>query len=123
MLTSYTHLSLHHQALSLLRRMRISNATPDHFTFTATLSACAAASSLQCGATVHGLVTILGYQSYLPVNNALVDMRVEIAWNVMIVGYARNGEVQLCLDLLREMKESLCRPDQWTFSAVMNACA
>ncbi|KAL6225345.1 hypothetical protein ACLB2K_004195 [Fragaria x ananassa] len=153
--------------------MRISNATPDHFTFTATLSACAAASSLQCGATVHGLVTVFGYQSYLPVNNALVDMygkcldpfsanrvfeemrlrnevtwcsllfaytksglfdaarevfcvmprRVEIAWNVMILGYTRNGEVQLCLGLLREMKESLCPPDQWTFSAVMSACA
>ncbi|XP_050380901.1 pentatricopeptide repeat-containing protein At2g36980, mitochondrial [Argentina anserina] len=173
MLTAYTHLGFHHEALSLLRRMRISGTSPDHFTFTATLSACAGASELKCGTKLHGLVTVLGYRSYLPVNNALIDMygkclapcgasrvfeemrlrnevswcsllfaytnsgksdaargvfnlmprRVEVAWNVMIVGHARNGEVELCLGLLKEMKESLCWPDQWTFSAVMSACA
>ncbi|KAM5577569.1 hypothetical protein ABKV19_008090 [Rosa sericea] len=172
MLTAYTQLGFHHQALSLLRSMRISNTRPDHFTFTATLSACAGACNLQCGTKLHCLLTVLGYQSYLPVNNALIDMygkclepcsatgvfeemklgnevtwcsllfaytnsglfdaarevfcvmprRVERAWNVMIVGYARNGEVEMCLGLLKEMKESLCRPDQWTFSALMNAC-
>ncbi|KAI5324144.1 hypothetical protein L3X38_033217 [Prunus dulcis] len=49
--------------------------------------------------------------------------RVEMAWNIMIVGYARYGEVESCLDLLNEMRESLCQPDQWTFSAPMIACA
>lgn len=173
MLTSYTQLGFHQEALSIFRRMRMSDTRLDHFTLTATLSACAGACMLQCGTKVHALVTVLGYQSYLPVNNALIDMygkcldpcsasrvfeemklrnevswcsvlfahtnsgqfdsarevfsvmprRVEIAWNVMIVGYARNGEVETCLGLLKEMKQSLCQPDQWTFSALMNACA
>ncbi|PRQ49088.1 hypothetical protein RchiOBHm_Chr2g0118021 [Rosa chinensis] len=34
----------------------------------------------------------------------------------MIVGCA------LCLGLLKEMKDSLCLPDQWTFSALIKAC-
>ncbi|PQQ17745.1 pentatricopeptide repeat-containing protein [Prunus yedoensis var. nudiflora] len=173
MLTSYTHLGFHQEALSLFRQMRISDTVPDHFTLTATLSACASVCNLRCGTKVHALVTVLGYQSHLPVNNSLIDMygkcldpssarrvfeemklrnevtwcsflfaqtnssqfdvarhvfsmmprRVEIAWNIMIVGYARYGEVESCLDLLKEMKESLCQPDQWTFSALMNACA
>ncbi|KAL6276936.1 hypothetical protein ACE6H2_020537 [Prunus campanulata] len=173
MLTSYTHLGFHQEALSLFHQMRISDTVPDHFTLTATLSTCASACNLRCGTKVHALVTVLGYQSYLPVNNSLIDMygkcldpssarrvfeemklrnevtwcsflfaqtnssqfdvarhvfsmmprRVEIAWNIMIVGYARYGEVESCLDLLKEMKESLCQPDQWTFSALMNACA
>lgn len=49
--------------------------------------------------------------------------RVEIAWNIMISGHARCGEVEACLDLYKEMCESLYQPDQWTFSAIMNACA
>lgn len=172
MLTSYTHLGFHQEALSLFHQMRISDTGPDHFTLTATLSACASACNLRCGTKVHALVTVLGYQSYLPVNNSLIDMygkcldpssarrvfeemklrnevtwcsflfaqtnssqfdvarhvfsmmprRVEIAWNIMIVGYARYGEVESCLDLFKGMKESLCQPDQWTFSALMNAC-
>ncbi|KAK7264580.1 hypothetical protein RJT34_32189 [Clitoria ternatea] len=49
--------------------------------------------------------------------------RVEIAWNIIIAGHARCGEVEACLHLFKEMCESLCQPDQWTFSALMNACA
>lgn len=48
--------------------------------------------------------------------------RVEIAWNTMIAGHARRGEVEACLGLFKEMCESLYQPDQWTFSALMNAC-
>lgn len=173
MLTSYSQLGLHQEALSLFRHMRISNTTLDNFTFTATLSACAGACELQQGTKVHALVIVLGYGSSLPINNALVDMygkclnpssasrvfeemnirneatwcsllfahtkcnqfevayevfcrmpkRVEIAWNIMIAGYARHGEVGSCFSLLKQMRESLCCLDQWTFSAVMNACA
>ncbi|KAK7387851.1 hypothetical protein VNO78_22647 [Psophocarpus tetragonolobus] len=49
--------------------------------------------------------------------------KVLIAWNIMIAGHARCGEVEACLHLFKEMCESLCQPDQWTFSALMNACA
>ncbi|KAH7520761.1 hypothetical protein FEM48_Zijuj08G0179700 [Ziziphus jujuba var. spinosa] len=153
--------------------MRISNILPDHFTFTATLSACAGACELTSGTKVHALVIVLGYQSSLPINNALVNMygkclnpfsarrvfeeinvrndatwcsllfahtksnqfdvahevfsrmpsKVEIAWNIMIAGHARRGEFESCLSLLKQMRESLCLPDQWTLSAIVNACA
>ncbi|XP_061367977.1 pentatricopeptide repeat-containing protein At2g36980, mitochondrial [Gastrolobium bilobum] len=49
--------------------------------------------------------------------------RVEIAWNIMIAGHARCGEVEACLRLFKEMCKSLYQPDQWTFSALINACA
>ncbi|XP_019437470.1 PREDICTED: pentatricopeptide repeat-containing protein At2g36980, mitochondrial [Lupinus angustifolius] len=48
--------------------------------------------------------------------------RVVIAWNIMISAHARCGEVESCLRLFKEMSESLYQPDQWTFSALMNAC-
>ncbi|XP_062073507.1 pentatricopeptide repeat-containing protein At2g36980, mitochondrial [Humulus lupulus] len=172
MLASYSQLGLHQEALSLFWSMRIMDTRPDHFTFTSTLSACAGACELRHGTKVHALILVLGYQSYVPINNAMIDMygkclspssatrvfdemnlrndtswcsllfartksfqfdiaykvflamprRVEIAWNIMIAGYARNGEIERCLALLKDMLENSCWPDQWTFSSLMSAC-
>ncbi|KAL5782388.1 hypothetical protein ACOSP7_007417 [Xanthoceras sorbifolium] len=172
MLSSYSQLGIHREALSLFHRMRISNTKPDHFSFTATLSACAGLNNLQNGAKLHALVIVLGYRCSLPVSNSLIDMygkcfqpcsaskvfqetndknevtwcsllfayantgqlnmanevfhmmpkRVTIAWNIMIVGHAKYGEIELCLSLLREMQATSGSPDQWTLSALMNAC-
>ncbi|TKY54102.1 Pentatricopeptide repeat-containing protein mitochondrial [Spatholobus suberectus] len=173
MLTAYSHVGLYQQSLSLFGSMRISHSNPDNFSFSAALNACACASHVCSGATLHALVVVSGYLSSLPVANSLIDMygkcllpddarkvfdemsdsnevtwcsllfayansyrlgmalelfrcvpeRVVIAWNIMIAGHARCGEVDACLDLFKEMCESLCQPDQWTFSALMNACA
>ncbi|CAK9149079.1 unnamed protein product [Ilex paraguariensis] len=49
--------------------------------------------------------------------------RVEIAWNTMIASYARCGEIEMCFEMFKKMLENSCCPDQWTFSALMNACA
>ncbi|XP_057957464.1 pentatricopeptide repeat-containing protein At2g36980, mitochondrial [Malania oleifera] len=171
MLTGYSHLGLHQQALSLFHYMRISNVKPDHFSFTATLSASAGACNLSCGRKIHAQVIVYGCQSSLAVSNSLIDMyskclspssasrvfeemslhnevswcsllfaytnssqfhiarevfnampnRVDFAWNTMITSFARCGEIDLCLDLFKEMQQTPCRPDQWTFSALMNA--
>ncbi|KAA8548528.1 hypothetical protein F0562_000205 [Nyssa sinensis] len=172
-LSSYAQLGLYQEALSLFHHMRITNTKPDHFSFTATLSASAGASELRCGQKIHALIVGFGYNSSLPVNNSLIDMygkclspssanrvfeemgmrnevswcsllfaytnagffgfarevfdampkRVDVAWNSMIASYARNGDIEVCLDLFKKMIESSCGPDQWTFSALMNACA
>lgn len=74
MLTCYSQLGLHQEALSFFCHMRMSNTAIDHFTLTATLSACAGACELQQGTKVHGLVIVLGYGSSLPICNALIDM-------------------------------------------------
>ncbi|XP_059649003.1 pentatricopeptide repeat-containing protein At2g36980, mitochondrial [Cornus florida] len=173
MLSGYSQLGLYPEALSLFHHMRITNAKPDHFSFTATLSACSGACELHYGQKVHALVIVFGYYSSLPVNNSLIDMygkclsphsanivfeemgfwnevswcsllfaytnaslfdvarevldampkRVCIAWNTMIAAYARFGKIEVCLDLFKRMLYVSCEPDQWTFSALMNACA
>lgn len=52
-----------------------------------------------------------------------MPVRVEIAWNIMIVGYAHRGNLEACLHMFKGMCQSLYHPDQWTLSALMNACA
>ncbi|KAM7463036.1 hypothetical protein LguiA_031157 [Lonicera macranthoides] len=48
--------------------------------------------------------------------------RVGIAWNTMIAGRGRFGEIEACFDLFKKMIKGSYAPDQWTFSALMNAC-
>ncbi|GAB4851222.1 hypothetical protein Ancab_030518 [Ancistrocladus abbreviatus] len=48
---------------------------------------------------------------------------VQISWNIMIAGYAHSGDTESCINLFREMRDSDCCPDQWTLSALMNACS
>ncbi|KAJ6323467.1 hypothetical protein OIU76_010887 [Salix suchowensis] len=156
MLTGYSHLGLHQEALSLFQQMRTSNTKPDHFTFTTTLNACGASSSFLNGTKIHALVIALGCQSSIPVNNSLIDMygkclspfsankvfqemndsnevswgsllfaytnsgqfdaaasvfkfmpkKVGVAWNIMISGLGQYGEIELCLEMFKEMRES-----------------
>ncbi|MBA0701858.1 hypothetical protein Goari_020327, partial [Gossypium aridum] len=170
MLSSYSQLGLHTDALSLFHLMRYANTKPDHFTFTSTLNACSGLGSFRNGTKVHALIIAFGYQCYLPVNNSVIDMygkcldpcsarkafeemgesirnevtwcsllfayansgqfniafetfyempkRVLVAWNIMITGFARYGEVEMCIQLLKEMRESLCCfPDEYGFQA------
>ncbi|OVA04377.1 Dehydroquinase class I [Macleaya cordata] len=49
--------------------------------------------------------------------------QVEFAWNILIAGYSRNGKFELCMDLFRKMRGTTCKPDLWTFTALMNACS
>ncbi|KAF5784914.1 putative tetratricopeptide-like helical domain superfamily [Helianthus annuus] len=174
MLTCYTHLDLYQDALLLFHEMTgVSNTKPDHYSFTATLSACAGSCKLRYGQSIHALVVSAGYCSSVPVNNALIDMyakcfspcsahkvfeeiefrnhvswcsllfayvhtnefqvaqtvfdsmpnKVNIAWNTMIAGHARHGNVDTCVDLFKKMMAESCDQDQWTYSALMNASA
>ncbi|XP_030548225.1 pentatricopeptide repeat-containing protein At2g36980, mitochondrial [Rhodamnia argentea] len=173
MISGYAQLGLHQEALFLFRSMRSAGAWPDHFTLTATLAACAGSNDLVYGTKVHALVILLGFQSYLPVNNSLIDMygkclcpnsaskvfeamsftneitwcsllfahvncgnfgaandlfvllpeRVQIAWNIMIAGCGRWGDVESCFGLFKDMQVSGSEPDQWTLSSLMNACS
>ncbi|KAK2992670.1 hypothetical protein RJ640_014920 [Escallonia rubra] len=49
--------------------------------------------------------------------------RVNIAWNTMIAGHARCGDIGVCFSLFKKMQEGSFCADQWTLSALMNACA
>ncbi|KAL5712839.1 hypothetical protein ACHQM5_014966 [Ranunculus cassubicifolius] len=171
MLTSYTHSSHNQEALNLFNQMRVSGFKPDHYTFTASLSASADSGDVHFGRKLHGLVVRLGYESSLPVGNSLIDMygkclsvlsarrvfdemsernavswcsllfgyvqlgdfengcrvfddmpnRIEVAWNILMAGYSRCGKIELCVELFKKMKGSTCRPDQWTYVALLDA--
>ncbi|CAA0807117.1 Pentatricopeptide repeat-containing protein -mitochondrial [Striga hermonthica] len=95
-ISGYSHSGLHHESLSLFNHMRFSNVKPDHFTYTAVLSACAGLRDSKSGQRFHALVIVSGWKSSLPVNNSLIDMYGKFlrAWDAQKVfenmGFLRN---------------------------------
>ncbi|KAJ4967900.1 hypothetical protein NE237_014601 [Protea cynaroides] len=112
MLVGYSQSGHAQEALSLFSHMRIAGMVPDHFSFTATLSASADAGELLYGRKIHALLIALGYQSYLPVCNSLIDMygkchspccavqvfnemnlRNEVSWCSTLFAYVKAGQL------------------------------
>ncbi|XP_042518539.1 pentatricopeptide repeat-containing protein At2g36980, mitochondrial [Macadamia integrifolia] len=112
MLAGYSQSGRAQEALSLFCHMRVADMVPDNFSFTAILSASADAGELLYGKRIHALVIGLGYQSYLPVCNSLVDMygkchspccavqvfdemnlRNEVSWCSTLFAYVKAGQL------------------------------
>jgi pentatricopeptide repeat protein len=76
MLTSYSRLGLHQEAIALFTQLRFSDAKPDDYSFTAILSTCASLGNVKFGRKIQSLVIRSGFCASLPVNNSLIDMYV-----------------------------------------------
>ncbi|XP_057468498.1 pentatricopeptide repeat-containing protein At2g36980, mitochondrial [Actinidia eriantha] len=122
MLSSYSQLGLHQEALSLFQYMRNSEIKADNFSFTAILSACAGSCELHYGQKVHAQVIVLGYNSSVPVNNSLIDMygkcltpsranrvfeemgiRNEVSWCSMLFAYTNANQFDIARGVFDKM--------------------
>ncbi|KAK1621239.1 hypothetical protein QYE76_026756 [Lolium multiflorum] len=103
----------------------LSEAAPDEATLVTVLPMCAALGCPGTGRAVHGLAVKSGWAAAARVSNVLVDMYAKcgelpnaeraflqasesnvVSWNVMLGGYARNGEAGAAFGLLREMQQT-----------------
>ncbi|CAN7008945.1 unnamed protein product [Brassica oleracea var. botrytis] len=124
MLTSYSRLGLHQEAISMFAHLRFSDAKPDGYSFTAILSTCASLRDVRLGTQVHSLVIRSSYNASLEVNNSLIDMygkcsdtlsankvfrdmgngvRNEVTWCSLLSAYMSSGEFESGVDVFDEM--------------------
>lgn len=127
--------------LKLFQLMIESGTTPNHFTFSCVLDACARSASLLVGKQVHGNLVKLGVPSDVILSTSLVDMYAKcgdinaafcifesmpmknlVSWNSIIGGCARHGLGTIALDIFKEMIKSGLRPDKVTIVNVLSAC-
>ncbi|XP_047092844.1 pentatricopeptide repeat-containing protein At1g18485-like [Lolium rigidum] len=123
----------------------LSEAVPDEATLVTVLPMCAALGCPGTGMAVHGLAVKSGWDAAARVSNVLVDMYAKcgelanaeraflqasesnvVSWNVMLGGYARNGEAGAAFGLLREMQlteERGVPADEITVLSVLPACS
>eukprot|EP00249_Psilotum_nudum_P005992 c19378_g1_i1 orf=48-1511(+) len=129
------------QALRLFGQMQAEGFSPDKFTVTSLLSACAKLGALADGKLIHALAVANGLESNLIVGNALVHMyggcgslrdargvfqklhpRNVISWTSMIAAYAQNGCCKEALQLYRQMSVNGVKPNEITVLAILATC-
>ncbi|XP_048324439.1 pentatricopeptide repeat-containing protein ELI1, chloroplastic isoform X2 [Ziziphus jujuba] len=129
-------------ALFFYERMRLQGAQVDGMTMVSVLAICADLAALLNGKQIHGLVMKNGYEHYLPIGNAMVDMYTKcgcmddaclcfrnmpsknvVSWSTLIVGYGKQGLGLEALQAFVVMEMEGIRPNEITFLGVLYACS
>ncbi|XP_038717316.1 putative pentatricopeptide repeat-containing protein At1g56570 [Tripterygium wilfordii] len=130
------------ESLCIFFQMESEGYSPNCFTFTSIIAACANLAVLRCGQQVHGGIFRRGLDGNLALANALIDMYAKcgsiteshnifgemscrnlVSWTSMMIGYGAHGYGKEAVELFDEMVTSGIRPDQIVFMAVLSACS
>ncbi|XP_076898246.1 pentatricopeptide repeat-containing protein At3g13880-like [Bidens hawaiensis] len=130
------------KSLNLFINMQRHGLRPSEFTFSTMVKACIAFQDLEFGKQIHvhviknnlqcdeyiGSVLVEFYSLWKLTNDALIcfdstNKRDIVIWTSMIVGYAQNGEYERALGLFGELLSFGLKPDEFTVSTVLSACA
>ncbi|XP_057457733.1 pentatricopeptide repeat-containing protein At3g49170, chloroplastic [Lotus japonicus] len=146
MMTRFAQMGYPEDSIDLFFRMLLSGYTPDRFTLTSALTACAELELLSVGKQLHSWVIRSGLALDLCVGCSLVDMYAKcavdgslvdsrrvfnsmpehnvVSWTALIAGYVRgSGQEQEAMRLFCDMLQGNVAPNGFTFSSVLKACA
>ncbi|KAI3444895.1 hypothetical protein Pfo_001560 [Paulownia fortunei] len=126
----------------MLSRMRVEGIMPDIPTFLSALPLCSYLIAKRQGKEMHGCIFRLGYESNVPIGNALIEMysntgslrnsilvfeqmktRDLVSWTAIISSYGMYGEGRKALEAFENMKASGILPDHIVFVALIYACS
>ncbi|XP_047977643.1 pentatricopeptide repeat-containing protein At3g50420 isoform X2 [Salvia hispanica] len=103
-----------HLAFYLFDQLAHESHVPNGSTVTSLLQASAALGDLVAGSSLHAHCAKTGLSD---------NDKDAIAWNSVISGYVKNGKILESLHLLRTMLEDEIKPNSFTYSLALNACA
>lgn len=141
-ITACCHCDAYAKGLSIFREMLSGvEVSPDDFTYSSALTACAGIASLPQGKQVHAHLIRTRLYEDIGVGNALVNMYSKcgsiqysynvfkqksyhnvVSWNSIITGFANHGLGKKSLELFRQMIDGGTRPDSVTFIGLLTAC-
>lgn len=141
MITGYARASQPNEALSMFREMQARDLVPNAVTMLSVLSSCALLGALDLGKWVHEYVKKNGFNRFVKVNTALIDMYAKCgsledavsvfremefrdtqAWSAIIMAYGIHGCSSEAISMYREMKTAQVPPDEITFLGLLYAC-
>ncbi|KAJ6340608.1 hypothetical protein OIU77_008381 [Salix suchowensis] len=146
MITRFQQLGFSRDAVVLFLDMVLSGYVPDKFTLSGVVSACAEMGSLSLGRQFHCLVMKSRLDLDVCVGCSLVDMYVKcvadgsvddarkvfdrmpvhnvMSWTAIITGYVQRGGCDReAIELFLKMVQGQVKPNHFTFSSVLKACA
>ncbi|KAH0753527.1 hypothetical protein KY290_023797 [Solanum tuberosum] len=137
----YVRSSEPNKALLLFRELQVKKIKPSDVTILGVVSSCALLGTLGFGKWVHEYVKKNGFDQYVKVNTALIDMYAKCgsladaisvfesmrnrdtqAWSAMIMAYAIHGRARCAITLFQEMQNTQVNPDGITFLGLLYAC-
>lgn len=112
------------ESLNLFSLMKNCGISPDEYTFSPLLKACASIYNVKIGRCVHGEIVRSGFHGFGAIRIGIVELyatcgdmedvmkvfdemrhRDVITWNLLIHGFCKKGDVDTGLSLFREMRE------------------
>ncbi|XP_051145972.1 pentatricopeptide repeat-containing protein At4g21065 [Andrographis paniculata] len=130
------------KALSVFRTMHAKDMELDEFTFPSVLNSLTLLNDEDAGKNIHSLVIKSGFERYMLVNNALIDMYAKagnfycafksfdlggekdvISWTSLITGCAHGGFHEEALTLFCKMRVNGTYPDGVVSSSILSSCA
>ncbi|KAL9177616.1 hypothetical protein ABFS82_01G070500 [Erythranthe guttata] len=142
MISGYAKAGYVGEAIELFKNMVKADVGPTRSTLGSILSAIAAVANLRYGSQVHSWAVKRGLDSNVYAGSSLVNMyakcrkieaakavfdglegKNDVLWNALLGGYAQNGHAREVLELFASMKISGFRPDKYTYTSVLSACA
>ncbi|PIN05885.1 hypothetical protein CDL12_21578 [Handroanthus impetiginosus] len=141
-ITSCGHSYNSNLGFSMLSRMRVEGVMPDIPTFLSALPLCSYLIAKRQGEEMHGTIYRLGFESNIPIGNALIEMysntgslrnsilvfeqmkmRDVVSWTAIISSYGMYGEGRKALEAFECMKAAGILPDHVVFVAIIYACS
>lgn len=138
MISGYLQNSAMEQAVNLFCQMSREGVRPNDFTYSIILTAQPSISVLQ----VHAQVVKANYDRSPTVGTAMLDAYVKtgnikeaakvfklidgkdiVTWSAMLAGYAQVGEIDGAVKIFLKLAKEGIRPNEFTFSSVIHACA
>ncbi|XP_042754153.1 pentatricopeptide repeat-containing protein At3g49170, chloroplastic isoform X2 [Lactuca sativa] len=130
------------EALVIFSEMRKDGFTPNQFTFSNALVACASLCFLEYGRQLHGLIWKTGWNTDKCIESGLIDMYAKcgslndakivfesvnnhdvVTWTSIISSYAQHGDVVNALEMFKKMKDHGFEPNSITMLCVLFACS
>lgn len=143
LIAGYARHGLGHKALELFTKMLMLRISPDQFTFSSCLCACASIASLNHGKQIHGYFTRTHFRPNTIVVSSLIDMyskcgsiemaslvfdlmgnkRDVVLWNTIISALAQHGHGEEAIQMFDDMVRLGMKPDEITLVVILNACS
>ncbi|CAN6311678.1 unnamed protein product [Urochloa humidicola] len=141
MISGYNNLGHNVEALKSLDEMLWDGVTPNTYTYSSALKACARLEALRDGRRIHGVVNKTQAFSNIFVGCSLIDMYMRcgkvdearrvfdampehnlVTWKVMITGFTQNGLSEEALKYMYLMRQEGYDVDDFVLSTVLTSC-
>ncbi|XP_057966591.1 pentatricopeptide repeat-containing protein At2g21090 [Malania oleifera] len=143
LISGYSRNGMGHKALDLFSKMMILHISPNQFTFSSCLSACASIAALKHGKQIHAYLIRANFRPNTIVVSSLIDMYSKcgtlglgkcvfygmgnkqdvVLWNTMISALAQYGCGKEAVQMFDDMVISGVKPNKISLVLVLQACS